>query len=115
MLTPMSKRVVLLTGLAFVVLGLALGLAPRTASGVSCGSAFAPSDKAEVADATAAILADNGGGPYRDRDLAGRCQDTRTAMRFPAIALLVIGGLTTAGVTVKHLQDRDPTSGVEKA
>lgn len=104
-----TRAAVVLAGLALAAAGLVLGLIPQSTAGVSCGSAFHRTDKAETADLTAAILADNGG-PQPGPSVADRCDDATTSRRIPAIVLLVVGGVLAAGAglagTVGAPEDR---------
>jgi hypothetical protein len=84
------RRTLLLVGLALVAGGLLLGFLPRSVSGVSCGSPFIASKAPFVADLSDALFG-------RDRDIAGRCADARSAGQVPAILLLVVGGVLSLG------------------
>lgn len=91
-------RVLLATGLVLLGGGLLVGLLPRSAGSVSCGSAFRPSGDALSADFGRAASADRSGvllgSPTAVSD---RCGDLRSAARLPAVALLVLGAAGVAG------------------
>lgn len=98
----MGKWIALLGGLAFVA-GLTLGLAPMQVEGVSCGSAFAPSRDANVADFRSTLV-----GGFGPGNIGARCDDRRVE-RKPFAMVLFIGGLVVgaAGVITWLAQAQD--------
>jgi hypothetical protein len=92
----MTKQGRLLLGwLSAIVLivGFFVGFLPTSSGGVACGSAFIESDEAEVADIRDAIRADQLGTTLDTVGAkAAACEDRRSLLRVPAIALMVLGG-----------------------
>lgn len=97
-----ARGAVAAVALALLAVGVVLGLVPRSAGGVNCGSALRSSGAATVAD-----LIGEGGG-----DVRARCEDARSAMRAPTLGLLVGGGVLMLGAAVTG--QRKP-SAVEEA
>lgn len=105
----LTARILLALGFALFAGGLVLGFIPKTADGISCGSAFKASTDAAVADYGSTLT-----GSYTDPPLSGSyardCADTRTAAKAPAVTLLVIGGALIAAGAVTAL----PSTGTRR-
>ncbi|MEP9384534.1 hypothetical protein [Nocardioides sp. KR10-350] len=101
--------VIALFGLVFVVAGLVLGYVPVHVSGVSCGSAFNPSDDAAyVRDLTHAMA-----GMGVSTDVTDACDSARSNWNMVAILLLVLGGLVlVVGAVVSSIRGPQQRSDV---
>jgi hypothetical protein len=91
-------RILLATGLVLLAGGLILGFLPKSAAGVSCGSAFHGTDAATVADygstLTGSLDVPPAGG------YAAACDDARSSAKTAPIVLLVLGGAALVGAAV---------------
>jgi hypothetical protein len=105
-----AKQAMLIVGLALTLAGGLLGFLPRSAGGVSCGSAFVGSRAPAVADLTAAIEADSLGVALGDRigEYATRCADRRSSARILAVVPLALGGVLLAGLGVVYIIESAP-------
>ena len=74
--------------LAFLAVGLLVGLMPLSAQGVSCGSAFRGSNAASVSDLTGSL---GGGAAFGTIGASASCDDKRSTVRLFAVPLMVIG------------------------
>lgn len=103
----LTVRILLALGLVLLAGGLALGFMPRSALGVSCGSAYRGTSDAFVADATNSFW-------MQDRQATGSvmkyseaCSSTRSGGRTQSVPLLVVGlGLLIAGLVVLAPHDQ---------
>jgi hypothetical protein len=87
----MSRRALVIAGLALLAAGLVLGLIPRHAAGQRCGSAFTPRGDAFVSD----LLG-------HTRGAEASCDTARSALKTPAVAALAAGGvLLLAGLALR--------------
>jgi len=71
--------------------GLILGLAPMSQSGAGCGSAFSPSNDAQVFDYTTVLSG------HASSDAVGQCKDALSSQRGIALALIIPGALLALG------------------
>jgi hypothetical protein len=83
------RRVLAVIGLALLAAGLTVGLLPRSAQGVTCGSVFVGRGNAFVSD----LLGET-------RGAEAQCADERAAARLPAVGLLVGGAALLIGAAV---------------
>jgi hypothetical protein len=88
--TMTGRSVAGTAGLVLLLAGLLLGFLPRSAQGVTCGSAFVASGKPYVSD----LLGET-------RGARADCVDTRSGARTPAIVLLSVGGALTLGAATR--------------
>lgn len=109
-MTLTTPRIAALVGAGILLLGLIVGLLPASAYGVNCGSAFAPSDEANVVD-----FADTLSGRLpRTGDLGGvgaACEDKRSDRLLIAVIIIGAGTLTT---TVGLLSMASPSRGAAR-
>jgi hypothetical protein len=103
-----TTRVMMLIGGVLLGVGLLLGFIPVSASGSSCGSAFVASNEGAVND-YATLLA---GGSLSDATARADCEDARSMMRAPALALAVPGALLV-GLSLVQLAMARPAERVE--
>ncbi|MER7505281.1 hypothetical protein AB0L05_17215 [Nonomuraea pusilla] len=97
----MSPKPLVIVALALIGAGLLVGFIPVSSQGVNCGSAFAASKDARIADFTHAISADSRGVSLESLSpVEYACTDLRGVVRMPALVLLFAGValLGTAGV-----------------
>lgn len=101
MTTTTRTRLLIVAAGTALLIGLLAGVAPISAHGVSCGSAFVASDGADIAD-----LRDTfSGGRLRTGQIGGvaaACDDRRSARQLPAVALLVLAGGLGVGAMVSR-------------
>jgi hypothetical protein len=100
-------RILLAAGLVLLAGGLILGFLPKTAAGVSCGSAFHGTDAATVADYGSTLTGSLDAPPVGG--YAAACADARSAAKTAPIVLLVLGGAAlVSGIVLAA--SKNPTS-----
>jgi len=90
-MTIKLNALLLTLGALLFGVGLILGLAPMSQGGANCGSAFSPSNDAQVSDFTDAL---SGFGVH---DAAGQCRDALSGRRGVSLALVIPGALLALG------------------
>jgi hypothetical protein len=82
----MSAKVLATVGAVLLVAGFLVGFIPVSSGGVNCGSAFAASDEADIADMVNAMNGQVSG-------IAAQCESLRSIVAIPSWVLLGIGAL----------------------